>query len=145
MTNQIPAPAPLAPLSPSEERSWAMLAHLSVLVNLFTGFLGPLAALVIYLLFKDRSRYVAYHSLQAFINQLIWWVGGGAIIGAVWVVTGILTLALVGLLLIPLACLLSLMPIISVVQGVWGAVKTSSGEDFRYWWVGDWTRGTLEG
>ncbi|GAB4489511.1 MAG: hypothetical protein OHK0031_13180 [Anaerolineales bacterium] len=145
MTNQIPAPAVLSPLSPSEERTWAMLAHLSVLVNLFTGFLGPVAALVIYLLFKDRSRYVAYHSLQAFINQLVWWVGGGTIIGITWAVTGALTLALVGLLLIPLACLVSLMPMISVVQGVWGAVKTSSGEDFRYWWVGGWTRGTLEG
>ena len=52
------------PLSPSEERTWAMLAHLSVIVNLFTGFFGPIAALVIYLLFRDRSRYVAYHSLQ---------------------------------------------------------------------------------
>lgn len=145
MTNQVPAPVVIAPLSASEERTWAMLAHLSVLVNLFTAVLGPVAALLIYLLFKDRSRYVAYHSLQAFINQLIWWVGGGVIIGVTWAVTGALTLALVGLLLIPLACLVSLMPIISVVQGVWGAVKTSSGEDFRYWWVGDWTRGTLEG
>ncbi len=144
MTNQTPVPAVLLPLSASEEHTWAMLAHLSVLVNLFTAILGPVVALLIYLLFKDRSRYVAYHSLQAFINQLIWWVGGGVIIGVTWAVTGLLTLALVGLLLIPLACLVSLMPIISVVQGVWGAVKTSSGEDFRYWWVGDWTRGTLE-
>lgn len=137
-------PTPLAPLSPTEERSWAMLAHLSVLVNLFTGILGPLAALLIYLLFKDRSRYVAYHSFQSFINQLVWWVGGGAIIALVWVVTGVLSLVVIGIFLLPLACLLSLMPVISVVQGVWGAVKTANGEDFRYWWIGDWTRGVLE-
>src|SRR6478609_6695117 len=29
------------PLSASEERTWAMLVHLSVLINLFTGVLGP--------------------------------------------------------------------------------------------------------
>jgi len=139
-----PISAPLAPLSPSEERSWAMLAHISVLVNLFTVILGPLAALVIYLLFRDRSRYVAYHAFQSFINQLVWWVGGGAIIAIVWTVTGVLTLAVVGVLLVPLACLLTLMPAISVIQGVWGAIKTANGEDFRYWWVGDWTRGVLE-
>lgn len=139
-----PISAPLAPLSPSEERSWAMLAHISVLINLFTVILGPLAALVIYLLFRDRSRYVAYHAFQSFINQLVWWVGGGAIIAIVWTVTGVLTLAVVGVLLVPLACLLTLMPAISVIQGVWGAIKTANGEDFRYWWVGDWTRGVLE-
>jgi len=121
-----------------------MLAHISVLVNLFTVILGPLAALVIYLLFRDRSRYVAYHAFQSFINQLVWWVGGGAIIAIVWTVTGVLTLAVVGVLLVPLACLLTLMPAISVIQGVWGAIKTANGEDFRYWWVGDWTRGVLE-
>jgi hypothetical protein len=52
------------PLSSSDEHTWAMLAHLSVLTNLVTGFLGPVAALVIYLVFKDRSRFVAYHSMQ---------------------------------------------------------------------------------
>ena len=75
---QLTEPAP--PLSPEDERTWAMLAHLSVLVNLVTGFLGPVAALVIYLVYKDRSRYVAYQSMQAFVFQLIWWVGAGALI-----------------------------------------------------------------
>ena len=36
-----PAPPVLAPLTPSEEHTWAMLAHMSVLLNLVTGFLGP--------------------------------------------------------------------------------------------------------
>ena len=34
----------------SNEKTWATIAHLSVLVNLFTGFLGPVIALVIYLI-----------------------------------------------------------------------------------------------
>jgi len=39
-----PGPGNVTPLSPSDERTWAMLAHLSVLLNLVTGFLGPVAA-----------------------------------------------------------------------------------------------------
>jgi uncharacterized protein len=133
------------PMSPSEQRTWAMLAHLSVLVNLFTAFIGPIVALVIYLIFRERSRYVAYHSLQSFINQLIWWVGGGTIIAIIWTITGVLSAVLVGLCLIPLACLFTLMPLIAVIQGVIGAVQTSQGQDYKYWWVGDWVRGTLDG
>jgi uncharacterized protein len=133
------------PMSPSEQRTWAMLSHLSVLVNLFTGFIGPLVALLIYLIFRDRSRYVAYHSLQSFINQLIWWVGGGTIIAIIWTITGVLSAVLIGLCLVPLACLFTLMPLIAVIQGVIGAVQTSQGQDYKYWWVGDWVRGTLDG
>lgn len=144
MTVETSTPVSL-PLSASEERTWAMLAHLSVVVNLFTGFFGPIAALVIYMLFRDRSRYVAYHSLQSFINQLIWWIGGGTIIGLAWAISGILSIFVVGLFLLPFACLFSFMPVISVVQGVIGAVKASQGEDYKYWWVGDWVRGTLDG
>jgi uncharacterized Tic20 family protein len=54
-----------------------VLAHLSVLLNLVTGFAGPVAALVIYLIYKERSRKIAYQALQAMIFQLIWCYGGG--------------------------------------------------------------------
>jgi uncharacterized protein len=91
------------PLSPSDERTWAMLAHLSVLLNLVTGILGPVAALIIYLVFKDRSRYVAYQSMQSFVFQLIWWVGAGALAGIAWTVSGLLSAVLIGLLCLPFA------------------------------------------
>ncbi len=132
-------------LSPSDERTWAMLAHLTVLANLVTGFLGTVAALVIYLVYKERSRYVAYHSMQAFIFQLVWWIGGGALTGIAWTFTGISSIALIGLLCIPLACLVSLVPLGSIVYGILGAIQCSQGQDFRYWLVGDWVRGTLTG
>ncbi len=127
-----------AALTESEERTWAMLAHLSVLVNLFSGFLGPIAALVIYLVYKERSRYVAYQSLQALVFQLIAWIGGGALVGIIWAITGVLSMVLIGLILIPLACILSLLPLGALVYGVVGAVETAQGRDFRYWLVGDW-------
>jgi len=53
-----------APLGPSEERTWGMLAHLSALIGLFIGFsfLGPL---IIYLIYRDRSQYVRRQSAEA--------------------------------------------------------------------------------
>jgi uncharacterized protein len=135
------------PVSHSDEHTWAMLAHLSVLLNLVTGFFGPVAALVIYLVFKDRSRYVAYQSLQSAIFQLIAWVGGGVFIGLIWAVTGVLSALIIGILCIPFALLFTLvvgiLPIAALVYGVYAAIQTSQGQDFQYWLVGDWVRGTL--
>jgi uncharacterized Tic20 family protein len=138
------SPAPAAPLSDSEARTWAMLAHLSVLLNLVTGFLGVIAPLIIYLIYKDRSRYVAYQSMQAFVFQLIWWGGGGLIIGAIWAITGVLSAIVVGLLCIPFALLatlvLALMPLVALVYGVYAGIEVNQGKDFRYWLIGDWVR-----
>lgn len=133
------------PLSPTDERTWAMLAHLSVLVNLFTGFLGPITALVIYLVYQHRSRYVAYQALQAFIFQMIAWVGFGLLAGISWAISSLLVVILIGCLLMPFALLFSIIPIAALVYGVIGAVQCSNGEDFRYWLVGDWVRSTLTG
>lgn len=141
-----PTPSPYAastePLTPSDERTWAMLAHLSVLLNLVTGFLGIAGALVIYLVYKDRSRYVAYQSMQAFLFQLIFWAGSGLLIGAIWAVTGALSALLIGILLIPFAVILTVIlimfPVIALVYGVVGGIQCSEGQDFRYLLVGDW-------
>jgi uncharacterized Tic20 family protein len=147
----LPEPLPTLPVydaipSPtSEEKNWAMIAHLSVLVNLFTGILGPVIAGVIYLAWKDRSRYIAYQSLQSLILQLIVWVGGGTIVAIAWIVTGLLSLVLVGLCMIPFAIALSIIPVIAPIYSIVAAVKTSQGSDFKYWLIGDWTRGTLTG
>jgi len=138
-------PLQAAPLSPSDERTWAMLAHLSVLVNLFTAFLGPVVALIIYLVFRDRSRYVAYQSMQSLVFQLIWWVGGGIVAAILWTVGGVLSAICIGVLLFPLALAASLLPIGALVYGVIGAIQTSQGQDFKYWLIGDWVRGTLTG
>ena len=138
------SPLPL-PLAQAEERTWAMLAHLSVLVNLFTGVLGPVVALIIYLMFANRSKYVAYHAMQSFLFQLVAWYG----IGVMWGVVGLLSAILIGVLLIPFACVLTPLLLLGMaiapIYGVIGAVQTSQGQDFQYWWVGSWVRGTLQG
>lgn len=133
------------PLSPSDERTWAMLAHLSILLNLVSGAIGVIAALLIYLIYKDRSRYVAYHSLQSFFFQLVFWLGGGVVVGIAWAISGVLTTVLVGCLLMPIALLITLALPLVLVYGVVGAIQCSQGRDFRYWLVGDWVRSTLTG
>ncbi len=134
--------APPPPLSPGDERLLAALAHLSILLNLITGFLGVTAALLIYLIYKDRSRYVAYQALQAFLFQLVFWAGAGTIIGIMWAVVGVLSAFIIGILLVPFALiatlLLGIMPLGALVYGVVGAIQCSDGQDFRYWLVGDW-------
>lgn len=144
MNEQMPSTPPL-PLTPQEERQWAMLAHMGVLVNLVSGFLGPLVPLGIYMVYKDRSRYVAYQSLQALIFQLIWWVGGGALTGIAWAITGALSTVIIGLVCIPFACIISAMPLVALIYGVYGGIQTNQGQDFKYWLVGDWVRSTLTG
>jgi uncharacterized Tic20 family protein len=138
-------PSPVQPLSAQDERTWAMLAHLSTVMNLFTGFLGIIIALIIYLIYKERSRYVAYQSLQSFLMQLIGFLGGGVIVGIIWAITGILSAVIVGICLIPLAILISLIPLAAVVYGIVGGIRCTSGEDFRYWLIGDWVRSSYTG
>ena len=133
------------PLSPQDERQWAMISHLSVLLNLVTGILGPVVPLILYLSYKDRSRYVAYQSLQALIFQLVWWVGGGVLVGIAWTITGVLSAILIGLICIPFAILFSALPLVAIVYGVIAGVQTSQGQDFKYWLIGDWVRITYTG
>ena len=139
-----PASPPAQPVLESEARTWAMLAHLSVLLNLFSGFLGGVAAIVIYFIYKDRSRFVAYHAMQSFIFQSITWIGAG-VIGGIFIAIG----STFGFLIIPLLCLIPgililLLAPASAIYGLIGGVQVNNGEDFRYWQVGDWVRDILE-
>lgn len=132
-----------APLSASDERTWAMLAHLSILANLVTGIAGPVIALVIYLVYKDRSRFVGFHAMQSFVFQLVAWVGAGFFAGIAWAVSGTLAVILVGLLLMPIACLISLIPLAALVYGVVGGIQAGQGQNFRYWLVAGWAESLM--
>lgn len=120
----------VAGMSVQEEKSWSILAHLSIFLNPFTGFLGPVAALVIWLVFRDRSPKVAFHALQSMWYQVAWLV----LLGAGWALTGVLTLILIGFLLIPAMAFLTVVPF---VHASYVAYKVSKGEDYRYPFVAD--------
>ncbi len=140
-----PTPTMTPALSPQDERTWAMLAHLSILLNLISGFLGVVAALVIYLVYKDRSRYVAYQAMQAFLFQLVVWVGGGLITGLVWAFVSILSAVVIGICLIPFAMLISFIPLGAIIYGIIAGVQCNEGKDFRYWLIGDWAKSIVSG
>lgn len=140
MENSATAPAPM---SSSDERTWSLLAHLSILLNLITGILGPVVALVIYFIFKDRSRYVAFNALQSFLFQLVFWAGAGLLAGILWGIGFAASVILIGLCLLPVACVLSVVPLGALVYGVVGAVETSQGKEFEYWLVGPWAANIL--
>lgn len=112
-------------MSIQDERTWSMLAHLSVLLNIVTGIGGPIAALVIWLVYRDRSRRVSFHALQSLWYQVAWAV----ILFVGWFVTGILSIIFIGLLLIPVMLIATLVPF---VHQCYAAYKVYQGVDYRY-------------
>ncbi|MFQ5610538.1 MAG: DUF4870 domain-containing protein [Anaerolineae bacterium] len=163
MTDEITPPETeqRPPLSKSSEKNLAMLAHGSILLTFLagisTGGLGAVVAaflpLVLWFFYRDRSRFVAFHAMQATLFQLA--VLGGTLVAAivvalvllvVWLVTGILSIILIGLLLIPVALLLTialglllpLIPIAAVGYGLFGVWEISNDREFRYEWLADW-------
>jgi uncharacterized protein len=117
-------------MGPKDENTWSALAHLSVFLNLFTGLLGPVAALVIWLMYKDRSPRVTFHALQSALYQLAWIV----ILAVGWTVAAFLTIILVGFLLFPVMIVLTLVPFVHMA---YAAYKVNQGVDYRYPWVAD--------
>jgi uncharacterized protein len=114
------------PMGAQDERTWSVVAHLSVLAGLVG--LMPLGALLVWLIHKDRSARVRFHAAQALWYQVAWVV--------VWVLASfvgiILTLVTFGLgliLVLPAALLLWLAPI---AHGCYAAYRVNEGEDYRY-------------
>jgi uncharacterized protein len=112
-------------VGPRDENTWSVLAHLSIFLNIFTGFLGPVAAFVIWLVYKGRSPRVSFHALQSFWYQIAWL----AILVVGWTVTGLLTMIIIGLFLIPVMLLLTLTPF---VHAAYAAYKVNQGVDYSY-------------
>jgi uncharacterized membrane protein len=96
-----------------------------VLLNIITGIGGPIAALVIWLVYRDRSRRVSFHALQSLWYQVAWAV----ILFVGWFVTGILSIIFIGLLLIPIMLIATLVPF---VHQCYAAYKVYQGVDYRY-------------
>jgi hypothetical protein len=119
-----------AAMGAQDERTWSALAHLSIFLNLVTGFLGPVAALGVWLVYRDRSSKVAFQALQSMWYQVAWLV----ILTAGWIVTGILTIVLIGFLLMPAMALLSVVPF---VHGAYAAYRVHRDDEYRYPFIAD--------
>ena len=121
-------------MSAQDERTWSMIAHLSVLLSLVTGIGGPIATLVIWLVYKDRSQRVAFHALQSLWYQVAWAV----ILFVGWSITFILMFVLVGFILVPVMAIASLVPF---VHQCYAAYKVYQGVDYRYPVIADMVEG----
>lgn len=132
-----PPEQPPAPLT-QEEKTWAALAHASILLNLVTGVGGVIAAFVIWLVKRQQSRYLSFQSLQAWVYQVVMLV----LSVVLWVAVAILsTIASATGVCAPLLCLF--VPVGVVAQlalfgyGCYGAYACTEGRDFRYLLLGD--------
>ena len=110
MTDNTPQPA--APLSESDERMYAMLSHIGIIVF---GWLPPL---IFWLIGKDKSAFVDNQAKEALNFSILLTIG--YIIG--WVTSFIL----IGFLIIPAVW------IVSLIFCIQGGLKANKGEEYRY-------------
>ena len=137
------------------ERNWAALAHLTAVLTLIIAastaglghIVGLLVPLAIYIYFSNRSRYVAYHALQATVFQAVAGILyvlaaslAGAMIALAWTVSGMLAVVLVGIALMPAALALTLvagvelvgLPALALFYSAYGAYLIYKGQEFDY-------------
>ena len=125
---------PVGAMSAQDERTWSIIAHLIILLNLITGIGGPVAALIIWLVYKDRSQKVAFHALQSLWYQVAWLM----ILSVGWFITFILMFVVIGFLLVPVMAIASLVPL---VHQCYAAYKVSQGVEYRYPIIADMVDG----
>jgi len=124
----------------NEERLWAMLAHLLTFLGyvvLLGAFIPPL---VIYLVYKDKSQFVAFHALQSLLFQLVLFVVG-VILSLSILIAFLFSCFILPLLWIPLGIiLLIVIAIVAFIYPIIAAIRAHNGELFEYWLVGGWAR-----
>lgn len=101
------------------ERTWSVLAHLTTFINTFTGFLGPVAAFVIWLANRRSSPMVASHAMRSVVYQVVWLT----VIAVGWTITMALTAILVGYLLWPVMALITIAPFVHASVAAYDAWK----------------------
>jgi len=138
-----------------EEKQLAALAHASILLGLMSnGIGGIMAALVIWVVKKEKSPYLAFQALQAMVYQAITFV----VIMMAWCCW---TMLYLGLIFVPLlsnpsayetsvppgmwiGLLLIVIPLgiwgLVILYGLWGAARSLSGHDFEYALIGRWLK-----
>lgn len=131
-------------LPPKNERFWAMTAHfsqllfyllaflalsldnkLSLIIEIVSLLIGPIICFIIYLVYKNRSPFTSFQSLQALIFQPI-----------LFIIIGFISVIFKDTLdgpeaLIPSMCMLPFL-------GIWpffgfiGGIQSIQGKDFEY-------------
>ncbi len=118
------------PLTQSDDKLWASLAHFGGALGAFlgAGTAGWIAPLVIYLVFKDRGPFTRQEAKEALNFQLTVTI---FVIG-LYILGALLTVVVVGLLLFPAAWIVG---VLGIIFGIIGGVKVNNGEAYRYFFA----------
>ncbi len=121
MENQPPilplSPAPI-PLTESDARMWAMLAHLSAIPGSFVLIGSVVAPLAIWQIQKEKSAFVDYHGKEAVNFQIT--------IAIAFALSFLLMILVIGIFL------LFVVGIVWLVFTIIAAIKANNGEYYRY-------------
>ena len=100
------------PMTESDAKLWAMLAHLSGIVIMV---IGPL---IIMLVFGPRNEFVKKQATEALNFQIMIAIG--------ILISFVLTFVIIGFILLPIVM------IVGLVFFIIGGLKAYQGEDYRY-------------
>jgi uncharacterized membrane protein len=85
--------------------------------------------------YRVRSERVSFHAPRSALYQPAWAVA----LAIGWTITGLLTVIVLGLLLIPVMIVLSVVPFVHMA---YAAYKVNQGADYRYPFVAHPNRGS---
>ena len=127
VTPDTPPPPPSTPIvtpSESDERTWAMLGHLSAFSAFITGLGCVIGPLIIWLIKRDTMPFAGEQALEA-LNFNISAIIAAAALG----VFTLITLGIGALITVPLFFVLFVGWFVLTIVA---AVKANSGERYRY-------------
>lgn len=102
----------VGPMTTSDARMWAMLAHIG---GILFGFIAPL---IVWLVYKDRDEFVKDQSVEALNFQIT--------VAIVYVVSTVLMIVLIGFLTFFAAW------IAAIILGIMAGMAANRGERYRY-------------
>ena len=106
-----------------DEKTWALLAHLSSFLGYFLGGCGGLVGpLVVWLIKKDESPFVAEQAKESLNFQISLFIYAVALLVSIFL--------LIGLVLVCFA--VAFLAVIGFVFPIAGAVKANEGKSYRY-------------
>jgi uncharacterized Tic20 family protein len=106
----------------NDEKLWAALSHGLALVGCWVAIGQLLAPLIIYLVKKDNSAYVAAHARESLNFQL----------SILIYVAGLFLLVLTVILALPAVFALYALGVFDLVMVIVATIKAANGESWRY-------------
>ncbi|PKH42776.1 hypothetical protein SAMN05192575_103103 [Nocardioides alpinus] len=115
-------------ISAEDERTWGAISHAGAVIAMIcsAGFLGFVASVAVYMIYKDRGPFVRAHaanSINIQITMFIWLV----VLGILTIPVALLTLGIGLVVMLPA---LAAAFVVAGVLHVIGTVKAYNGE----WW-----------